>query len=99
MSDNQQIVLSVDVLASTAAAQGDAERAARLFAAGRFILEGVGLSRSSVDPFIYESHIEAVRGALGEDAFRREWAAGQAMSWEQTRTYALSGSPLPGRES
>jgi len=40
-----------------------------------------------------ESHIAAIRDALGEDAYRREWAAGQSMSWEQLTDYALGGAP------
>ena len=93
-SDQHVSTLSLDIMAAAASVQDQPERAARLFGATRAILESMGLARSSLDPSIYESHIGPIREALGEDAFRREWAAGSQMSWEQAIAYALGSEGL-----
>ncbi|MFQ6097711.1 MAG: hypothetical protein ACE5O2_08280 [Armatimonadota bacterium] len=40
----------------------------------------------------YERSIAALRDALGEDAFTKAWAGGQAMTMDEAMAYALGES-------
>jgi non-specific serine/threonine protein kinase len=78
------------VLAGTAFAQGQAARAARLFGTAAGLREHLG---SPLPPVVRTTHdrtVAAVRAALGDPAFEREWARGQVMSREADLALALS---------
>lgn len=89
----QMMAAEILDLAGTAAATGDAERAARLVAA-------VEPHRSLLPPEKAPAHdlhwanIERAQAACDPDTWERAWAAGRAMSLDEAAAYALSGSPL-----
>ncbi len=80
-------------LAEVAAAQGQAERAGRLYGAAQALLPQSGrliMDASGPDP---EQSIAAARAYLDAAAFEAGWAAGQTMTVEQATGYAREGSP------
>ena len=78
------IVRGLAGLAEVAAAQGQAERAGRLFGAADRLLPSASLSRDDLKRRVAEAraHLEAT-------AFTAGWTAGQAMTEEQAVTDAL----------
>jgi predicted ATPase len=71
-------------LAEVAAAQGQGERAGRLFGAADRLLPSASNYRDDLNKRVAE-----VRGHLDAATFEAGWAAGQAMTQEQAVTYAL----------
>jgi tetratricopeptide (TPR) repeat protein len=65
-------------LAEVAAAAGDPTRAAHLYAVTRTTLDSIGAILGPADHLSYESGVNAVRSALGDDAFERAWQEGAA---------------------
>jgi hypothetical protein len=65
-----------------AGAEGDAERAARLFGAAEALREALGAPLPPVERAHYDRSIATVRAALGEKAFAAAWTAGRAMPLE-----------------
>ncbi len=81
-----------------ALARGNAERAARLFAARAKLRQTV--YDEEFYPFRVrerEQQIADARAQLGEDAFNKAWAAGQAMTGEEMLNYAFE-SPVPSKQ-
>jgi predicted ATPase len=78
------IVKGLAGLAEIAAAQGQAERAGRLFGAAARLLPATSSSREEV-----HRRIAAARARLDTATFEAGWAAGQAMTEEQAITEAL----------
>jgi hypothetical protein len=78
------IVKALAGLAEVAAAQGQAERAGRLFGAANSLLPPASLDREGVN-----KRIAAARAHLDAATFEAGWAAGQAMTQEQAITDAL----------
>jgi len=78
------IVKGLAGLAEIAAAQGQAERAGRLFGAATRLLPATSSSREEV-----HSRVTAARAHLDEASFEAGWAAGQAMTEEQAIIEAL----------
>jgi len=76
-------------LAATAAAEGRAERAARLFGATENWRSLVGFPLPPTHHTIYERDIATARAQLGDDAFAAAWAAGKALTLEQAIAEAL----------
>jgi hypothetical protein len=78
------IVRGLAGLAEVAAAQGQAERAGRLFGAADRLLPSASFSRDDLNRRVAEAraHLEAT-------AFTAGWTAGQAMTEEQAVTDAL----------
>jgi predicted ATPase/class 3 adenylate cyclase len=79
--------------AGLAEEQGHPERAAQLLGATSILLEALWDTSRFRDPIYqsdYERIIEAVRGALDEEAFEAAWAKGRAMTLEQAIAYALA---------
>lgn len=79
-----------EAFAQLAAAQGQAERAVRLFAAAERLRETLGLRLSPADRPGYDRRLAQARGSLGEAAFVVAWAQGQVMPVEQAIDYALT---------
>jgi len=79
-------------MAGLAWAEGQPERAARLFAAARALRETSGSAMTPVDRVDCERHLASVRAVLGEERFAAARAEGQAMSLEQAVADALEGS-------
>ena len=96
----------VEGLAQVACGQGRYERAARLFGAVDRLFQIIGHRRSTRDQTGVEERIASARRGLGDAAFEKAWADGQAMTIEQAVDYALergepekpSKSRQPGKE-
>jgi hypothetical protein len=98
MGDREGIAICLEGAARVAGAQGQPEQAVRLWAAAAHLREGAASQTpwSLADVFRWrprttftakgEREIDAVRAALGEEAFA---AAGRAMSVEQAIACAL----------
>ena len=69
--------------AALARAEGDAQRAARLFGAAAAVREAIGSPLPPVDRPWYEREVDATREALGEKGYTTAWAEGRAMTWEE----------------
>jgi predicted ATPase len=78
------IVRGLAGLAEVAAAQGQAERAGRLFGVADRLLPAASNYREDVN-----RRVAAVRDHLDAAAFTAGWTAGQTMTQEQAVTYAL----------
>ncbi|HEX6551519.1 MAG TPA: tetratricopeptide repeat protein, partial [Ktedonobacteraceae bacterium] len=78
------IVKGLAGLAEVAAAQGQAERAGRLFGAADRLLPAASNYRDDLS-----SHVAEARAHLDATAFTTGWTAGQAMTVEQAVTDAL----------
>jgi len=78
------IVRGLAGLAEVAAAQGQAERAGRLFGVADRLLPAASLSRDDVNKRVAEA-----RAHLDATAFTAGWTAGQAMTQEQAISDAL----------
>ena len=74
--------VALDV-ASLAAAQGDAERAAWLFGAAAVLTEAIGLASAWPERGLHERAIAGARAALGDDAFAVAFDAGRRLPREQ----------------
>lgn len=85
------------------AVQGRAERAARLFGAAEMLSETTSLRMDRIKRADYDRAVAASRAQLDDRTFAAAWAAGRAMSLEQTIAYALDMAstakllPLPAR--
>ncbi|WP_308405298.1 helix-turn-helix transcriptional regulator [Streptomyces sp. B93] len=91
LGDRWGIALCVEVLAWSAADDGDPERAACLLGALRSLWESVG-GASFVAPFMRESHDRCerdTRAALPARAYERAVRRGAALSLDGTLSYAL----------
>jgi DNA-binding CsgD family transcriptional regulator len=93
------IVGDVDVLAlagigSLAAARGNPDRAARLLGAVNAALELGYHANFPLLKDIFVDGVAAVRAQLGEEAFDKAWAVGNAMTLEAAVAYALGTAPM-----
>ncbi len=84
MEQRLGIVKGLAGLAEIAAAQGQAERAGRLFGAAARLLPATSPSREELN-----SRSAAARAQLDTATFEAGWTAGQAMTEEQAITEAL----------
>jgi hypothetical protein len=85
-------MLNLRGLASVAAEQGRAERAARLFGAEHLVRESIGLVFPPGKRVAHERTVAATHAAVGGEAFTAAWAKGEAMTTEQAVEYALSAA-------
>lgn len=76
-------------LAAVAAAQGQSERAARLFGAAATQLDRLGVIMDPADQPEYDRNLAIARAGLDEAAFTAAQAEGRAMVFEQAVAYAL----------
>jgi hypothetical protein len=67
-------------------------RAVRLFAAAEASRASIGTPLDFLDLDEYETCLQAVRSALGEEAFAAAWAEGRALTLEQAVARALEDS-------
>jgi hypothetical protein len=77
------------VLAGVVAAEGDLDRAARLFGAADALLERIKVPLTPADRAQYDADLAAARSQVDEQTWEVAWAEGQAMTMEQAITYAL----------
>jgi predicted ATPase len=89
------VTLSLAEFASLAVAEGQPERAARLFGAAGDVFEQVGFLFSGANGLEFARSIAAARSHMEETAWICAWQEGEAMSREQAIAYALA-PPVPG---
>jgi DNA-binding CsgD family transcriptional regulator len=77
-------------LACVAGAEGEAERAARLFGAAGALREAIGVPPDPPMRTLEEPYLLEARSKLEEGAWTKAWEEGQAMSMERAIEYALS---------
>jgi DNA-binding CsgD family transcriptional regulator len=81
---------SLEGLACTAGAKGDAERTARLFGAAEALRDAVGCQQIPRERDLREPYLEASRSRLAEAAWEKAFMEGRAMGMEEAVEYALS---------
>jgi predicted ATPase/Flp pilus assembly protein TadD len=89
------VIGCLEGLAALARKEGEAERAARLFAAAEALREVIGSPLPPNDRPERDAHLAALREALGESAWSAAWEAGRALTWEQAAACALGEESLP----
>ncbi|HEU0115674.1 MAG TPA: LuxR C-terminal-related transcriptional regulator [Thermomicrobiales bacterium] len=86
---------TLEQLAEIAAADGESERATRLFGAAEAYRERLGATLVPSLQALYEPYVAAARTALGEPAFATAWNAGRRMSLEEARAEAAKVGQEP----
>ena len=84
-------------LAAAAAASGQPERAAEVFAASAALVADIGIPLSPVDQLTLAQDMDAVRARLGTSAWEAAWATGSALSTDEAVQLAVvdgNGPPL-----
>jgi predicted ATPase len=76
------VLQALEGVAGVAGAQGQPERAARLFGATEALRAALGVPVRPVDCRLYDRDVSAVRASLGDATFAAAWAAGRALSLE-----------------
>jgi non-specific serine/threonine protein kinase len=84
-----EAIIPLELLAELAAAQGQPERAVRMFAAAERLREATGYSIRRVTPDAFEDAIERVHALLTGRDFTLLWSEGRSMSLEKAIAYAL----------
>lgn len=79
---------SLEGFAALAAAQGQPERAVRLYAAASALRERAG---RRLPPGTIEQNLAGARAGLGADVVESVWAEGRALAVEEMVAYALGG--------
>ena len=85
------VLRALEGAAGVVGAQGQPERAARLFGATDAVRTALSVPVRPADRRRYDRDVTAVCTALGPDAFAAAWAAGRALSLEQAIAEALEG--------
>jgi tetratricopeptide (TPR) repeat protein len=70
-------------LAGVACAQGQPDRAARLYGAAEVLREAIGVQLSSGRRGVFNRDVAAIREALGDEAFTATWEVGRTTPLEQ----------------
>ncbi len=71
-------------LAGVAAAQGQPQRAARLFAVAQALRDTIRVPVPPFERVRYEQTLLSVQAALGEETFTALWTVGQTLPLDQT---------------
>jgi predicted ATPase/class 3 adenylate cyclase len=79
-------------LAAISGANGQGERAARLFGAAEELRQRIGSTLEGLDRVDYARNIAVAHALLDEAAWEKAWQEGQAMSMEKVIEYALEHS-------
>jgi hypothetical protein len=80
---------SVEGLACTAGARGEAERSAILFGAAEGLREAEGYQQAPRDHSLREPYLAAARSLVDEAAWSASWEEGRSMEYEDAIVYAL----------
>ena len=89
LRDPRRCAMVLESLAETARAAGQGERAARLLGAATAVRERLGTPLTASSQTDVEQAVAAAQTALGEEAWAAAFAAGRALSLEQTIAEAL----------
>jgi DNA-binding CsgD family transcriptional regulator/Flp pilus assembly protein TadD len=93
--DRQHIPDCLEIMAGGAAAQGRAQRAARLWGAAEAMREAIGVPLQPEDLKLLDPYLAAARSSLGEVAWQTTLTEGRAMMPEKAIEYSLSaGDPV-----
>src|SRR5262249_15301614 len=84
------VLWALQGLGTLALAEGEPERAARLWGASLVVRESIPHPLSEADRAYYETRRNALRQALGEGALDAAWEEGRALTLEQAIAYALT---------
>ncbi len=82
-------VIGLAMLAGPIAAQGRAERAAKLLGASESIFERMSVALQAADQVEIDRFIDLTRAQLEPETFELVWSEGRAMSYEQAMEFAL----------
>jgi len=85
------VLTTLEGYACLAGAQGEAQRAARLWVAAQTIQEARNIPRDTYWLAEADFRISAVRSNLGEQAWDEAWREGRAMPLDEAVSYALAG--------
>src|SRR5262249_45065689 len=92
VGDSRGICWCLEGLAALACAQGELNRAARLFGAAHGLHQRIQAPRlAPAGRISYANDLADVRARLDEATFETVWAEGGAMTMEQAVAYALAG--------
>lgn len=82
---------AIEILAGIASEASSHEAAARLFGATSALRQRTGEVRFKIWDADYEASLTALRESMSAESFETAWAAGAAMSQEETIAYAQRG--------
>jgi DNA-binding NarL/FixJ family response regulator len=94
MDSQAEIPHLFEALALTAVAQGEFQRAVKLWGAAEARRDGVQARLPSSKQADYAPYMDRARSVLGEQAFVAAWAEGRAMTLDQAITLAVA-EPAP----
>ena len=80
---------TLEALASAAAAQGEAERTARLYGVVEKLNEVMGIPQDAGEDALTQPYLAAARSQLDEAEWQEAWTEGRAMTLEEAISYAL----------
>ena len=89
IEDPVRTAWSLDGIAAAHAVQGRPLHSARLWGASEQLLDSAAALLPPTHRWIRDRHVEGVRAALGDAAFRAAFSEGRAMSMRQAIQYAL----------
>jgi tetratricopeptide (TPR) repeat protein len=95
MGHRYGLARSLERLAGLALAQGQTERAARLYSAAASLREAIGSPLGPLGQAELDEDVAAIRKALGETSFARAWTEGAALTLEQALRYATGPEEPP----
>jgi hypothetical protein len=88
---------ALEGLAGIAVAQGQPERAARLFGAAAALRTTMGVPILPTNERLYQRHVTLTQDALGADRWTLLWEEGRVMTRDAAVAYGLAGeAALPG---
>jgi predicted ATPase/class 3 adenylate cyclase len=82
---------ALEGFACVTGAEGEAERAVRLWGAAQALHETKGIPRDTDFLAEADARISAVRSGMGEQAWEEAWRKGRAMTLDEAVSYALAG--------
>jgi len=89
LEDRHGNIWNLERFAELAGLQGEAVKAARLWAAAEALREQMGIPLPPMEMTRYAEPLAAARAQLTETAWNSAWAEGRAMSLEQALSYML----------
>ena len=80
---------TLEAFAALSAAEGEPERAARLYGGAEALRQAAGVPLPPSNRPRYKREVETARAQLDEESFRAAWVEGRAMGIEEVTVYAL----------